>query len=190
MALINTIQIPTIVKYSQYGTSVSNIPITTPDTMTPTPGSHTTAPDVWEETKYIIYKNKADPPGIDSPYKNSAATIPYFEINDMTYTDTVTANTHTNIRDTCPISYTLDGTTYTKSKVSGKDGYDGVYRLTLASGEETEGTYEVTVTGTDITNTLTFTIKFVLNLKDFCKEMGTTNSKLLGTPILSTVKYS
>ena len=187
---VNTIEIPANpIKYSQYGISVSNIPILATDTMTPTIGTITAAPDVWEETKYIVYKNKADPPGIDSPYKNSAATKPYFEFEDFKYID---AATGTNIRDTCKFTYTLDaGTKFVYSVVSGTEGYNGVYRVTLDTDFEVmDTTNEVSITGSAHNNGTPFTIKFILHLKDFCKEMGTTNSKLLGTPILSTVKYS
>ena len=100
--------------------------------------------------------------------------------------------TGTNVRETCPIAYSLEpaGTPFVKSLVSGNEGYDGLYRVTLDTGHETAGSYEVTVKGIAHQNLNPFTVKFVLNLKCYCTEMAVTNFKFLNTPILTDVKYT
>ena len=120
--------------------------------MTPVVGTYTpgTTFDEYEETKYIVYK-QASP--VISPYLDPAAMKPFFGFSDLTYNAGVL-----NIRNSCPITYTLKESpagapiNFSLTTISGTTGYDGTYRLTLdlpliAPVHETPGTYEVIVEG-------------------------------------------
>ena len=150
-------------KYSHYDDNIKNtIPTTTIDVMTPILGSYTPAfaPafDIWEETKYIVNQ---DPIFSSNPYLKQTTTSPFFEFTDMVYQD----SSNNDIRVKCPIIYTLSSTQFIKTLVSGNEGIDGTYRVTLLDPVEVVGTYEVVVKGTALGNpTKPFSIKFILNL--------------------------
>jgi len=69
-----------------------------------------------------------------SPYLDPSAVSPFFEFTDNTYyVDPLDPANSVNIRHTCPMTYTLDpaGSPFVLSVVTGVDGYNGKYRLTL-----------------------------------------------------------
>lgn len=172
-------------KYSNYGLTADAIP-TAVDQWTPSAGTKTQTTvlaemvDTWTESKYIIYR-RADPGG--SPYLDPAAVEPYFRLTDMTYDDGAAGPPPPNIRNSCPMTYTLEGPDAAKFSFNvdpaTTSGYNGNYDLVLSTDYETPGTYEVVVKGQAHKSSNDFKIKFVLIIADFCTFQGLTNSVTL-----------
>ena len=191
--VLNT-PILTNMKYTHYdGTSI-NIPELATDEMTPVIGTYDAATYTWEETKYIYYNLNEPDPSIDSPYIDNTAIKPYFEFTDMQYYEDPTDITSVNIRHFCKITYDLEPagqTLFTKGPpVSGTEGYDGVYRLTLNTNFEDPSppAYSVTLVGEAHNNPNKFRINFILNLHDFCAEMA--KQEVIRVPLITNIKYS
>ena len=113
--------------------------------MTPILGSYTPASapafDIWEETKYIIYKQ---PDPTSNPYLDPFATNPFFEFTDMGYYDN---QDNFDLTSYCPITYTSSNVNY--EQIVGA----GVYILKLKDAfKEVPGIYIGQVEGRALNN--------------------------------------